>query len=209
MNFTCVAPNDTCLDVRARFSNHTGDEVETELQLKTCGTKEDCKRIGNETCTETVGKCIYTCCQHDLCNNDSLASSLGALKCYHCEGPYGSSSLVVNHSTPLKMSYTARQCGHDQKEFYCPRDYKCATVYRKFRPDNETSFDVERRSCISNAELYALKDVCDRTEHIVGNGTSQCSFWLCDTDLCNLASCVSLAPSVIAFSTMFGMISMR
>lgn len=209
MNFTCVAPNDTCLDVRARFSNYAGDEVETEVQLKACGTKEDCKRVGNKTCTKTGGKCRYTCCQHDLCNNDSLASSLDALKCYHCEGPDGSISHAFNHSTPLKVSYTARQCEAEQRETYCPSEYKCARVQRVFRSDNHTSFEVESRSCISDEELYALQNVCDRTEHTLGNGTSLCLFVACDRDLCNLASCVNLAPFFIAFSTMFGMLSMR
>lgn len=209
VNFTCVAPNDTCLDVRARFSNYTGDEVETELQLKACGTKEACKRIGKEKCTETGGRCKYTCCQHALCNNDSSASSLDALRCYHCEGPGGSTGHVFNHSTPLNVSYTAGQCYDDRKKIYCPHEYKCAKVFRVFQPDNDTQFEVERRLCISNAENHALRNVCDRTERIVGNGRSWCSLISCTRDLCNLASCVNLAPFFIALLTVFGMISMR
>lgn len=207
MNFTCVVPNDTCLDVRASFSNYTGNEVETELQLKACGTKEDCKRIGNKTCTETGGKCTYTCCQHDLCNNDSLTGSLAALKCYHCAGPDGSTSLVFNHSTPLNVSYTAYQCVREQTEMYCPREYRCARILRVFQQDN-AKFEVERRSCVSSAERNSLQRLCN-TEQIVGNETSLCQFRFCESDLCNLASCVNLTPFFIAFTTMFGMISMR
>lgn len=212
VNFTCVAPNaDTCLDVRARFSNYTGNEVETELQLKACGTKEDCIRIGNETCTETGGRCTYTCCQHDLCNNDSLANMSKALKCYHCEGPGGSTTHVFNHSTPFNVtvSYNTGQCFAERTEIYCPREYRCAIVSRVFRPDNGSTVEVERRLCISNAENVALRKVCDEIEHRVGNGTSWCRAFACDNhQFCNLASCVNLAPFFIAFSTMLGMISM-
>lgn len=209
VNSTCVAPNDTCLDVRARFSNYTGDEVETELQLKACATNEDCKRIGNEKCGETGGRCTYTCCQHDLCNNDNPSSSLYALRCYHCEGPDGSTSHIFNHSTPLNMSYTAGQCHDDRTKIYCPSEYKCAKLFRVFRPDEYSLFEVERSSCISNAEVYALQNVCNRTEHRKGNRTSWCSLVTCDIDFCNLASCVSFSPFFIAFLTMLGMISMR
>lgn len=206
VNFTCVAPDDTCLDIQSRFWNYTGDEVESKLQLKACGTKEDCKRMGNETCTKTEGKCEYTCCHHDLCNNGSFSRRLDALKCYHCEGPGGSTSHIFNHSTPLNMS---NDCDEEKKEFYCPREYKCARISRLFKPDKNNRFKVDRRSCISNAEINALQKVCDRTEHKVGNGTSICWLWACDIDFCNLAPGANLAPFVIAFTTMFGMIGMR
>lgn len=209
VNFTCVAPDDTCLDIQSRFWNYTGDEVETKLQLKACGTKEYCKRMGNEACANTGGKCKYTCCQDDLCNNGSFSSSLDALKCYHCEGAGGSNSHIFNHSTPLNMSYTGRQCYNEITEFYCPREYKCAIIRRVFKPDKNNTFELERRSCISNAEIDALQKVCDRTEHKAGNGTSLCFWRVCDIDLCNLAPCANLAPFVIAFTTMFGMIGMR
>ena len=209
VNFTCVAPDDTCLDIQSRFWNYTGDEVESELQLKACGRKEDCKQMGNGICDITGGKCEYTCCQLDLCNNDSFSRSLDALKCYHCEGPRGSNSHIFNHSTPLNMSYTARDCYEEKTEFYCPREYKCARISRIFKPDKNNTFKVERRSCISNAEINALQKVCDRTEHKVGNGTSICWLLACDRDLCNLAPGANLAPFVIAFTTMFGMIGMR
>ena len=210
MNSTCVAPDDTCLDVRAKFSNYTGDEVETDLQLKACATKDDCQRIGNEKCTDTGGRCTYTCCQHDLCNNDNPISGLSALRCYHCDGPDGSTSHIFNHSTPLNVSYTTGQCNDERTKIYCPSEYKCAKIFRLFRPDEYSLFEMERLSCISNAEAHALHKVCNRTEHRSGNATSWCSLMTCDDNaLCNLASCVNLAPFLIAFSTMLGMISMR
>ena len=146
--------------------------------------KEDCKPIGKETCTKTRGKCKYTCCQYDLCNNDSLARSLDALKCYHCEGTDGSH--VFHHSTP-------------------------PTVHRLFRHVlySDTTIEVERRLCISDEESSALHSVCNRAEHKLANETSWCRVYLCERDLCNLASCVHLAPFFIAFSNMFGMITMR
>ena len=204
MNFTCVAPDDICLDVRHRFSTDYFGTEEAELQLKACATMEDCKRKGHETCREAKGKCRYTCCQHDLCNDDSLARSLDALKCFHCQG--SNESDVFNHSTPPKESFTSGQCDEQQRETFCPSDYKCARVLRLFRPYNDTTIEVERRSCISDEESSALQSICNGTEHKLANGTSWCQYYLCERDLCNLASCVHLASfSVIAFSIMFGM----
>ena len=178
--------------------------------MKACGTIEDCKRLGNETCTKTEGKCRYTCCQDDLCNNDSLARSLDALKCYHCEGPNGRTRDVFNHSTPLNLSYTARQCVNKQTKTYCPSDNRCARLHRVFRPSDSDPIEVERRSCISDEESRSLQHVCNGTEHKVANETSRCRIFVCaDRDLCNLASCVHLAPFFVAFSTMFVMISIR
>ena len=184
VSLTCAAPNDTCLDVRARFSNYTGKEAETELQLKACGTMEDYKRLGNEICTKTEGKCRYTCCQDDLCNNDSPAERLEALKCYHCEGPI--------------------QCEHGRKETYCPSNNMCGIVHNR-----TAQLHVERRSCVTREEYDALKKVCNGTGDIDANGTSWCQFHACYSDLCNLAPCVHLAPFFIALFTMFGMISME
>ena len=181
---------------------------EAELQLKACGTKEDCKRKGNKTCMEAEGKCRYTCCQHDLCNNDSIADGSDALKCYHCRG--SDESDVLNHSRPPNNSFTERQCNDQKWAAYCPSGYKCAIAHRVFKPaNNNTPIEVEWRSCISDEESSALQSICNGTEHKLANGTSWCRVYLCERDLCNLASCVHLAPFFIAFSTMFGMITMR
>ncbi|KAL9985780.1 hypothetical protein ACROYT_G008224, partial [Oculina patagonica] len=85
VNHTCVAPADTCLHVRA---NYTRYHEEKEVQLKACVTTDECKLKGNAICKESDGECEYTCCQHDLCNDNVPAGDLDARRCYHCEEPH-------------------------------------------------------------------------------------------------------------------------
>lgn len=203
VNYTCDDPADTCLLVRA---NYTEYNEEREVQLKACVTTKECKLKGNEMCKESEGKCKYTCCQHDLCNDNSPGGGLAARQCYHCEEPHGSASLVFNHSIPLNKSFTTYQCKANQSKMYCPHGNICGRVYRKFQLGSSDQFVVERRSCISTSECHHLRELCNGTKS-VGNATSQCWYRCCDRDLCNSTSCVNLTLFLITFAAIFGVIT--
>ena len=174
--------------------------------MKACVTADDCQLKGNEICTESEGKCEYTCCQQDLCNDGNPGDGrLDALRCFHCEDPHSSTDLVFNHSTPVNQSFTRAQCEANQTKMYCSYGDKCAKVQRAFKQGDEQLY-VERRSCISNAECRSLRMLCNGTRSI-GNATSQCWYRCCDRDFCNSGSYINSALSLIVFATILDLIS--
>lgn len=195
---TCGDGNYTCFNI----STKTTENNETnEGLVKGCLSEDNCLAL-NERCNAIIangGECNYSCCQHDLCNDEFKPEPL---KCYHCDGPFVNRSLGLNDSSALNQSYTTSQCARDQREVLCASG-SCARFFRRFKNYENLDVEIELRSCLSFSQCAEVSKFCAKVIENVNN-TEICQFRCCDYDFCNSASRDGFASSLfITFAIIF------